>query len=109
MSLGQRIGELRRKKGQSLQQVADSVGVSKAHVWEIEKGRAANPSMDLVRRFADHFGCSVAFLVGEDPEAPGTDPELQRMFRQAQDLDDRERKILDEMLQALRRTRPKVS
>lgn len=107
MSLGQRIGELRRKKGQSLQAVADGVGVSKAHIWEIEKGRADNPSMDLVRRLADHFGMSVAFLAGEEAESGDADPALQRMFRQANELDERERQILDEMLQTLRRHRPK--
>lgn len=107
MSLGQRISELRRKKGQSLQAVADGVAVSKAHVWEIEKGRADNPSMDLVRRLADHFEVSVAFLIGEDSEAEDANPALQRMFRQANELDERERQILDEMLQTLRRHRPK--
>lgn len=107
MSLGERIGELRRRAGQSLQAVADGVGVSKAHVWEIEKGRADNPSMDLVRRLADHFGVSVAFLAGEAVESEDADPALQRMFRQANELDERERQILDEMLQTLRRHRPK--
>ena len=101
MSLGLRIGDLRRKKGQSLQDVADAVGVSKAHIWELEKGRSDNPSMGLVTRLADHFGVTVAFLAGEDVESPDANPDLQRMFRQAQHLDDRERAILDSMMQSL--------
>jgi len=107
MSLGARLGELRRKAGQSLQDVADAVGVSKAHVWELEKGRADNPSMALVTRLADHFGASVSYLVGENADASDADPALQRLFRQAQQLDDRERKILDDMMQTLFKTRPK--
>lgn len=105
MSLGTRIGELRRKKGESLQQVGDAVGVSKAHIWELEKCRTDNPSMALVTRLADHFGVSVAFLVGEDIEAPDADRELQRMFRQASKLDPRERLILDDMMQTLLKRR----
>lgn len=105
--LGQRLSALRLQADQSFQQVADAVGVSKAHIWELEKGRAQNPSMDLVRRLADHFGASVSFLVGESIDAPDADPELQRMFRQAQQLDERERQILDEMMQALLRNRAK--
>lgn len=101
MGVGARITQLRLKRQQSLQQVADAVGVSKAHVWELEKGRTDNPSMALVTRLADHFGVSVAFLVGEDVDAPDADPKLQRMFRQAQKLDERERAILDTMMQSL--------
>ena len=101
MSLGVRLAKLRRESGESLQDVADAVGVSKAHIWEMEKGRADNPSMGLVTKLADHFETSVAFLVGEDVDAPDADPELQKMFRQASKLDPRERAILDDMMKAL--------
>lgn len=101
MSLSLRIAKLRRKHGQSLQEVADAVGVSKAHIWELEKGRADNPSMALVTRLADHFGTTVSFLVGEDIESLDADNDLQRMFRQASALDQRERAILDGMMKTL--------
>ncbi len=101
MALGRRITDLRLKAGQSLQQAADAVGVSKAHIWELEKGKSDNPSMRLVERLADHFGVSVAFLMGEDVNAADADVELQRMFRQAGSLGEFERKILDDMLTSL--------
>ena len=106
MSLGLRIAELRRRKRESLQQVGDAVGVSKAHIWELEKGRTDNPAMGLVTRLADHFGVSVSYLVGEHIDAPDADQDLQRMFRQARQLDDRERAILDDMMQSLLSRRP---
>ena len=105
MSLGHRIATLRRRKGQSLQQVADAVGVSKAHIWELEKGRADNPSVALVTRLADHLGVSVAFLVSEEIESPDADMELQRMFRLAHELKPHERAILDDMMQSLLKRR----
>src|SRR5262249_50107777 len=105
MSLATRVASLRRKKGQSLQDVADAVAVSKAHVWELEKGKADNPSMALVTRLADHFGVSVAYLVGEDVESADADKQLQRMFRQAQKLAPNERAILDDMMQSLLKRR----
>jgi transcriptional regulator with XRE-family HTH domain len=101
MSLGLRLAELRQKRNESLQQVADAVGVSKAHIWEMEKGRATNPSMALITRLADHFGTTVAFLVGEEIDAADADPQLQQMFRQAKQLDDRERAILADMMKTL--------
>src|SRR3546814_3321242 len=54
--LGAKLRELRVERGQSLQQVADAVSASKAHLWEVETGKTQNPSVDLVRRLADHFG-----------------------------------------------------
>jgi transcriptional regulator with XRE-family HTH domain len=105
MSLGLRLAKLRRRKSQSLQDVADAVEVSKAHVWELEKGRAANPSMALVTRLADHFGVSVAYLVGEDIESADADGQLQRMFRQAKQLGPAERGILDDMMKSLLKRR----
>lgn len=103
MRLGKKINQLRLGKGESLQQVAAAVGVSKAHIWELEKGRTDNPAMALVTRLADHFGVSLSYLVGEDPAAPDANDELVRMFRQAQELDPQDRKILDELLQSFRR------
>jgi transcriptional regulator with XRE-family HTH domain len=105
MALGPRIAKLRLEKKESLQQVGDAIGVSKAHIWELEKGRADNPSMALVERLADHFGVTVSFLVGEDIEAADADPDLQRMFRQASELLPHERKILDDMMKSLLKRR----
>jgi transcriptional regulator with XRE-family HTH domain len=105
MSLATRVAALRRGKKQSLQEVADAVEVSKAHIWELEKGRTDNPSMNLVTRLADHFGVSVSFLVDEDIDAPDANTDLQRMFRQAKELEPHEREILNDMMQSLLRRR----
>lgn len=108
MRLGARIHELRLERDESLQDVASAVGVSKAHIWELEKGRTENPAMALVTKLADHFGVSVSFLVGEDREAPDADDDLVRMFRQAQELDPADRQTLDEILQSFLRRKRKA-
>lgn len=100
MTIGRRIKELRLGKGESLQDVASVVGVSKAHIWELEKGRTDNPSIGLVTRLADHFGVSIRYLVDEDIESPDAEEDLARMFRQARGLDVRDRQSLDDMLQS---------
>lgn len=64
MSLGTRIKELRFKKAVSLQVVADAVGASKPHIWELEKGTTKNPSLELVTKLAQYFGVSVDYLAG---------------------------------------------
>jgi transcriptional regulator with XRE-family HTH domain len=108
MSLGARLINLRLEKGETLQQVADAVGVSKAHIWEIEKGRADNPSMALVTRLADHFGLSLVTLVGEDPTADDAGGQIGRMFRQAGKLAPDDLALLDDMMQTLLKRRRKA-
>jgi transcriptional regulator with XRE-family HTH domain len=107
---GARLTRLRLSKGESLQQVADAVSVSKAHIWELEKGRTDNPSMALVTRLADHFGLSLASLVGEEPFAQDAG-QIGRMFRQAGDLAPEDLALLDDMMQSLlkRRRRTEAS
>ena len=41
------------------------MGISKAHVFNLEKGITANPSMDLVVKLAELFRVRVADLVAK--------------------------------------------
>jgi transcriptional regulator with XRE-family HTH domain len=70
MSLATKLAELRGKKHESLQKVADAIGVSKALIWELEKGRIANPSMDVISKLASHFGVSIAGLMDDSRTDP---------------------------------------
>lgn len=65
MPIGDRLKELRVAKGESLQQVADAIDASKAHIWELESNRATNPSLDMLQKLATHFDTTVTYLIGE--------------------------------------------
>jgi transcriptional regulator with XRE-family HTH domain len=104
VSLGARLRNLRLRKGQSLQQVAEAVGASKAHIWELETGKSRNPSIELLTRLADHYGVSVSILIGENPGTVDED-QLIRMFRQLQTLEDGQRDIVDDMIQSMLKRR----
>ena len=88
---------MRIKEKQSLQDVADAVRASKAHIWDIERGASKNPSMDLLNRLADHFGVSVTYLVGEQPPA-GVTEELIALYRDLKDLDDQDRETIRNLM-----------
>mgnify|MGYP001766052712 CR=1 FL=1 len=103
MTLGPRLTRLRLDHDQSLQQVADAVGVSKAHIWELEKGRTANPSIALVKGLAGHFGVTIDDLVGEAPQRPQERKELARLFREAKDLTAEDLSLLEAMAAQLRK------
>jgi transcriptional regulator with XRE-family HTH domain len=105
VALGARIKELRLKKGESLQKVADAVGASKAHIWEIETGKSRNPSMDLLTALANHFGTTVSHLVGEDPNAVGEDAGLVAMYRDLKQLSDHDRETIRGLMNVLKEKR----
>lgn len=80
MSLAAKIKKLREKKGQSLQQVADGVGISKVHIWELEKGSSKNPSLEIIKRLAEHFGVPTAYF--HDDSIEPEDAAALQFFRE---------------------------
>ena len=102
MSLAARLKEQRIKKGMSLQDVADAVGASKAHIWDLETGRAKNPTIELLIKLAKAFSVSVADLIGENPAGEGEDSILLAMYRELQDLSPRDREAIQKMVDHLK-------
>lgn len=101
MQIGERLHSLRQKSGQSLQAVADAVGVSKAHIWEMEKGHSQNPSFELVRKLARHFGVSIDALVGEEEEPDARTLQVERIHRGLENLSERDRAIVEDTVRAM--------
>ncbi|MEM7006907.1 MAG: helix-turn-helix transcriptional regulator [Pseudomonadota bacterium] len=104
MNIGKKLFSLRQKSGESLQQVADKVGVSKAHVWELEKGRSKNPSFELVRKLAAHYGVGIDVLTGEAAEPNEGDLQIERIHRGLDALSDRDRQIVEQMIKNMQQT-----
>lgn len=94
MSFGATLKNLRMKRGESLQRAADAVGISKAHFWELERGQSNNPSVNLLRAIADHYGVSISYLTGEDRTSE-EDERAFAMFRQYKDLNERDQQLID--------------
>ncbi len=101
MALGARLKELRVREKESLQQVADAIKSSKAHIWELETGKNKNPSADSLNKLADHFNVSVGYLIGEDPNSPEEKPELIAMYRQLKKLSAGDRETISDMMKLL--------
>lgn len=82
MSLASRLKDLRLRSGKSLQDVADAVGASKPHIWELERGTSKNPSLELVKNLANYFGVKIDYLAGLDEENKENDKQLMQFFRE---------------------------
>lgn len=102
MSLGAKLAELRLRKGESLQTVATAVGVSKTHVWQLEKGNSENPSIELLKKLAEHYAVPVTFLAGEATDTTLDDVEAQQFFRDFKSLSEAERDVLKQTLQVFK-------
>ena len=57
------VKPLRKRQKLTLQEVADLVGTSKSHVWELENGKRNEPSLSMAVRLAKALKVSVNKLV----------------------------------------------
>lgn len=103
MSLATRLKELRIRSNKSLQEVADEVGASKAHIWDLESNRAKNPSIELLKALSRCFGVGVAELIGENPESDDDKKDLVVMYRDLKELSDQDRDAIKSMMDHLRK------
>lgn len=102
MAVGQKLKELRVKHRQSLQEVADAIGASKTHIWDLETGRSKNPSLELLTKIATYYRVSVADLVGENPDAEGEDTDLVALYRELKSLDVSDRETIRLLMERLK-------
>lgn len=98
MAIGERLKALRVSSGESLQQVADSIGASKAHIWELESNKSQNPSLDLLRKIANHFDTTVAYLINEKGGGEKADAFFRRNQNKFEELDAEEEAIVQSLL-----------
>jgi transcriptional regulator with XRE-family HTH domain len=102
VTLASKIKVLRTKSGKSLQEIADAVGASKAHMWDIERGASKNPSLELLQKLANYYQVKIADLAGENPDADGEPTELVVMYRDLKKLDNRDRDMIAALMKQMK-------
>ena len=103
MGFKEELKRNRIKKGYSLQQLADKIGASKAHVWDLEQGRAKNPSLEILQELSTTLQVPIASLIGENPEENEESSEAVVMYRDLQKLDDEDRETIKLMMERLKK------
>src|SRR5215207_2467660 len=63
--LGERVRELRRERGLTLEALAERSGVSRAMISKVERGEK-NPTLVVAAKVAEGLGVSLSQLVGFD-------------------------------------------
>lgn len=73
-ALATRMKLLRELRDMTLQQVADAAGLTKSHIWDMEQGKAVNPTVNAVWGIAGALCVSPAMLLGLDDKMPPIEP-----------------------------------
>lgn len=104
MSLAVRLKKYRQSKKLSLQQLANLVGVSKAHIWDLETERAKSPSLEVLKKISTQLNVPIATLIGENPEGVEADPKSDAvvMYRDLQGLNEQDRETIKIMMERLK-------
>lgn len=52
----------RQAQGWSLQEAADAIGITKVHLWELERGRSLNPRIKTLALISSAYDCDLGDL-----------------------------------------------
>lgn len=59
------LRDLREVRGLSLSQAAKLAGCTKAHIWDMEQGKAINPTVKMLAGLGRAYGLSPATILRE--------------------------------------------
>lgn len=84
LTLGERLKDLRKKKGYTLERLAELANSSKSYIWELENKNPPRPSAEKIGKIAAVLGVTTEYLVDpkEQMVADATDEAFYRKFRQ---------------------------
>jgi len=99
-----RLKQLRMKNGESLQEAANAVGISKPHFWQLEQGEGGNPTRELLERLAKHYKRTVSYLIGDHPESEG---EVGALFRDFSELSEAQREQILTLVEMMKKSKGK--
>jgi len=98
--LGDRVRELRQKRGLTLEALADRVGSSKSYMWEIENKDVARPSAEKLHQIAVALETTTDYLLAAE-EVTEANADDAAFFHKYQKMKPRSKERLREMLKIL--------
>jgi transcriptional regulator with XRE-family HTH domain len=95
-SLGDRLRELRKKKGFTLDELAERSKSSKSYIWELENKDPPRPSGEKLALIAEALDVTTDYLLGVEVEVENAQDKA--FFRKYQQLDAPTKSQIREML-----------
>ena len=102
-SLGERIRELRKKKGYTLDELAAKSESSKSYIWELENKEPPRPSGEKLALIAAALDMTTDYLLGIETGVETA--EDKAFFRKYQKMDTAQKTQIREMLDVINKKR----
>ncbi len=97
---GEKIRMLRVSKRWSLEDLAKITSLHKTYIWELENRPNKKIDMEKLATIAEVFGVTVSSLVDQEV-VPEEDAQEKGFFRKFKKLDERDKKIIDDIMKSL--------
>ena len=85
--LGEKIRNLRKDKGLTLDKLAELSSSSKSYIWELENKNPPRPSADKIAKIATVLGVTADYLLYEDDENDVESAKDEAFFRKYRKMD----------------------
>ena len=102
-SLGDKIRELRKEKGFTLDELAARSESSKSYIWELENKNPPRPSGEKLTLIAEALGVTPDYLLGLDKELESA--EDKAFFRKYQRMEADQKSQIRDMLDIINKKR----
>ena len=102
--LGEKLRELRKQRGLTLDKLADLAGLSKSYLWELENRESQRPSAEKLTALADALGVAAAYFLEEDVRAPEERHLDEAFFRGYQKLEPDAKEQLRKILNTFKKS-----
>lgn len=101
LPIGEKIRELRKERGISLDKLAELTSTSKSYLWELENKDNANPSAEKVAKIAAALKVSTEYLMDERLTEPEPSEEDKAFYRKYRGLPPKTKRKIDKFLDML--------
>jgi transcriptional regulator with XRE-family HTH domain len=98
-ALGDKLRELRKKKGYTLEKLAELADSSKSYIWELENKNPPRPSGEKIAKIASVLGVTAEYLLDPTETVAVADATDDAFFRKYRRMDpttkDKIRRMVD--------------
>lgn len=101
--IGNKIRELRKQRGWTLERLADETESSKSYIWELENKSPPRPSADKIARIAAALKVTTDYLIDESGVATEEDAKDARFYREYREMHPDTRERIREMVEILKK------
>ena len=98
-SLGEKIKQLRKERGYTLEQLGEMTESSKSYIWELENKNPPRPSAEKIGKIASALGVTSEYLMETSESSPTPDVVDEAFFRKYRQMDPATKERIRQMVE----------